>query len=145
MATLRKVYSEVIKIPTFEERFRYLKLGGRVGDTTFGPTRYLNQEFYRSDAWKRFRRDMIIRDNGCDLAMDDGMHGIYERIMLHHLNPVKPEDLIEYNIDILLNPENVICVSFNTHEAIHYSDESILSTFVERTPNDTIPWHTTTR
>lgn len=88
---------------------------------------------------------MIIRDNGCDLAMDDGMHGIYERIMLHHLNPVKPEDLIEYNTDILLNPENVICVSFNTHEAIHYSDESILSTFVERTPNDTIPWHTTTR
>ena len=134
-----KTYSELITLPTFEERYRYLRIGGAVGKETFGFDRYLNQKFYSSIEWKRFRRDMIIRDMGCDLGIEDRpIQGI---IILHHLNPIDPKDILNKNICVLLNPENTICVSHNTHNAIHYGDDSLL--FMDpiiRTKNDTCPW-----
>ena len=133
-------YSELITLPTFEERFEYLKLPGVVGQATFGGNRWLNQRFYTSKEWKTFRRDIIVRDNGCDLGIDDGLHDIHGRILIHHLNPIRIEDLKERSFDILLDPENVICVSHKTHEAIHYSDANLLETYHERTPNDTKLW-----
>ena len=140
MGTYTKSYSALITLPTFEERFRYLKLGGEIGKETFGFDRYLNQAFYSTLEWKNFRRDMIIRDMGCDLGIPDREIGGI--IILHHINPISMADIRQRNIDILLNPENVICVSHNTHNAIHYGDESILtpSSLVERRPNDTCPW-----
>lgn len=140
MITSDKSYSELITLPTFEERFRYLKLGGEIGKETFGFDRYLNQAFYSTLEWKNFRRDMIIRDMGCDLGIPDREIGGI--IILHHINPISMADIRQRNIEVLLNPENVICVSHNTHNAIHYGDESILtpSSLVERRPNDTCPW-----
>lgn len=135
-----KSYSELVKLDTFEERFRYLKLKGITFDRTFGSQRYLNQRFYSSNEWKRFRRDIIIRDNACDLGIDDGLHDIPDRIMIHHINPITQDDIVNHRYCVLMNPENVICVSHNTHEAIHYSDESILYTYTERKPNDTLFW-----
>jgi hypothetical protein len=133
-----RTYSELIQLPTFEERYRYLKLGGKVGEETFGYARYLNQIFYQSPEWRSFRRDIIIRDNGCDLAMDGWV--IQDRIYIHHLNPITLEDIRLRN-PIALDPENAVVVSFGTHQAIHYGDESQLPLgFVERTPNDMIPW-----
>lgn len=135
-----KSYSTLITLSTFEERFRYLKLGGEIGKETFGFDRYLNQAFYSTLEWKNFRRDMIIRDMGCDLGIPDREIGGI--IILHHINPISMADIRQRNIEVLLNPENVICVSHNTHNAIHYGDESILtpSSLVERRPNDTCPW-----
>lgn len=135
-----RTYSELLTLPTFEERFRYLKLGGEIGKETFGFDRYLNQAFYSTLEWKNFRRDMIIRDMGCDLGIPDREIGGI--IILHHINPISMADIRQRNIEVLLNPENVICVSHNTHNAIHYGDESILtpSSLVERRPNDTCPW-----
>lgn len=131
-------YSELIKLPTFEERYRYLKLGGKVGADTFGHARFLNQIFYQSPEWRSFRRDVIIRDNGCDLAMEGWT--IRDRIYIHHLNPITLEDIRRRDPKIL-DPENAVVVSFGTHQAIHYGDESQLAIgFVERKPNDTIPW-----
>lgn len=131
-------YSELIKLPTFEERYRYLKLGGTVGENTFGHARFLNQIFYQSPEWRRFRRDVIVRDNGCDLAMPGWT--ITDKIYIHHLNPITLED-IERRNPTILDPENAVAVSFGTHQAIHYGDESLLAIgFTERTPNDTIPW-----
>lgn len=140
MSTTTKSYSHLITIPTFEERFRYLKIGGAIGKETFGFDRYLNQTFYSTLEWKNFRRDMIVRDMGCDLAIPDREIG--GLIILHHINPISIADIRQRNIQALLNPENVICVSHNTHNAIHYGDESILtpSSLVERRPNDTCPW-----
>lgn len=140
MTMINKSYSELITLPTFEERFRYLKLGGAVGEETFGFDRYLNQVFYSTLEWKNFRRDMIVRDMGCDLGIPD--RAIGGLIILHHINPISMADIRQRNLDVLLNPENVICVSHNTHNAIHYGDESILtpSTLIERKPNDTCPW-----
>lgn len=139
MARDSKTYSELIKLPTFEERFRYLKLNGVIGEETFGFDRYLNQAFYLSEEWKRFRRGIIIRDNGCDLGMDDREIG--GTIIIHHLNPITMDDILKRNIDVLLNPENAICVSHLTHQAIHYGDESLLITApVERSKYDTCPW-----
>lgn len=135
-----KSYSHLLTLPTFEERFRYLKLDGDIGKETFGFDRYLNQVFYSTLEWKNFRRDMIVRDMGCDLGIPDReIQGI---IILHHINPISMADIRQRNLDILLNPENVICVSHKTHNAIHYGDESILtpSSLVERKPNDTCPW-----
>lgn len=134
-----KTYSELITIPAFEERYRYLRIGGAVGKETFGFDRYLNQKFYASLEWKRFRRDIILRDMGCDLGIEDRpIQGI---IILHHLNPIDPKDIREKNVRVLLNPENVICVSHNTHNAIHYGDDSLLFTDpIVRTKNDTCPW-----
>mgnify|MGYP003308050678 CR=1 FL=1 len=134
-----KTYSELITIPTFEERYRYLRMGGSVGKETFGFDRYLNQKFYSSLEWKRFRRDVILRDMGCDLGIED--RAIQGLIIIHHLNSINPKDIQEKNIRVLLDFENVICVSHNTHNAIHYGDDSLLFTDpIVRTKNDTCPW-----
>ena len=133
-----KTYSELIQLPTFEERFQYLKLSGAVGKETFGFDRYLNQNFYRSAAWKRVRDQVIVRDNGCDLGIDDRI--IHGKILIHHMNPINDRDILDLT-DVLLNPEYLICVSHITHNAIHYSDESLLpSEPVVRFKNDTCPW-----
>lgn len=139
LMTTFKTYSELITLPTFIERFNYLKLQGEVGVETFGFDRWLNQVFYSSKEWKDFRRDMIIRDMGCDLGIED--REIQGSIFLHHINPISIDDIRYRRIEKLLNPENVICVSFITHQAIHYGDESLLiSEPVERNRNDTCPW-----
>lgn len=134
-----KSYSELITIPTFEERFRYLKLSGIVGEDTFGSHRYLNQTFYRSAEWRRFRREIIIRDMGCDLGIED--REIPGLIIIHHINPISIDDIINRRLELLLNKENVICTSDRTHKAIHYGDESLLIIApIERTKFDTCPW-----
>ena len=134
-----KTYSELITIPTFEERYRYLKLGGTVGEDTFGFERYLNQKFYQTIEWKRFRRGIILRDMGCDLGVEG--YEIHGSIYIHHINPIEIDDLRLRRTEVLMNPENSICVSFNTHNAIHYGDESLLVLApIERTRNDTCPW-----
>lgn len=133
-----KTYSELIAIPTYEDRFRYLQLQGAVGKDTFGYDRYLNQVLYNSQEWKRFRNEIIIRDNGCDLAFEG--YDIHGRILVHHINPITVDDVINRN-PLVFDPENVICVTHNTHNAIHYGDESLLITApIERTRNDTCPW-----
>lgn len=133
-----KTYSELIKLSTFEERFEYLKIGGKVGVDTFGFDRYLNQIFYRSDEWKSIRDEVIIRDNGCDLGIEG--REIYSRIIVHHMNPITKDDILNRS-DFLLNPEFLICTIKLTHDAIHYGDSSILFTEpVIRTKNDTCPW-----
>ena len=133
-----KTYSELIALPTFEERYRYLRLRGSVGEDTFGFDRYLNQKFYRSAEWKRIRDQVIVRDCGCDLGIDD--REIHGKILIHHMNPIREKD-IRYLTDILLNPEYLICVSHNTHNAIHYGNEDLLvKNPIARTPNDTCPW-----
>lgn len=133
-------YSEMILLPTFEERFEYLKLNGVVGRDTFGFARYLNQKFYQSYEWKQFRNEIIVRDNACDLGIDDGLHDIPGKILIHHLNPITREDLEHLNERKLLNPENAVCVSKRTHDAIHYGSYDNLVDFVERRPGDTCPW-----
>ena len=133
-----KCYSELVKLNTFEERFQYLSLNGSVGKDTFGYDRYLNQKFYKSNIWKRIRRDVIIRDNGCDLGIPGREldNGIY----IHHMNPVTREDILNQT-DLLLNPEFLICVSDITHNAIHYGDGGKLFLDpLERRKNDTCPW-----
>lgn len=133
-----RTYSELIQLPTFEERFRYLRLKGSVGKETFGFDRYLNQNFYRSSAWKRVRDQVIVRDNGCDLGIDDRI--IYGKILIHHMNPINDEDILNMT-DILLNPEYLICVTLDTHNAIHYGDDDLLiKEPVVRFKNDTCPW-----
>ena len=133
-----RTYSELITLPTFEERYRYLKLGGEVGKETFGWDRYLNQAFYSSTEWKKFRRDIIIRDMGCDLGIDG--RAIGGAIYLHHIEPITVDD-IAMRRECLLDPENVICTSYGTHNAIHYGDESLLIVApAERRRNDTCPW-----
>lgn len=133
-----KTYSELIKLKTFEERFKYLQLSGCVGEETFGFDRYLNQNFYRSADWKRVRDQVIVRDNGCDLGVEDRL--ISGKILVHHMNPINDIDIINLT-DILMNPEYLICVSHNTHNAIHYGDEDLLiKAPITRTKNDTCPW-----
>lgn len=133
-----KTYSELIQYPTFEDRFNYLKLNGAVGEDTFGFDRWLNQRFYKSDEWKSIRDFVIIRDGGCDLAMDG--YEIQNRLIVHHMNPIGQNDLI-HSTDILIDPEYLVCVSHNTHNAIHYGDISMLVTApIERRQNDTCPW-----
>lgn len=133
-----KTYSELITLPTFEERYRYLRLGGKVGEETFGFDRYLNQTFYKSDEWRSVRDYVIIRDGGCDLAMAD--REIHGKILVHHMNPISVEDILRRS-KYLLDPEYLICTIKNTHDAIHYGDESLLILEpIERTKNDTCPW-----
>lgn len=133
-----RTYSELIKLPTFEERYRYLKLDGRVGEDTFGFDRYLNQLFYQSQKWKKIRDYVIIRDNGCDLGVEG--YDIHDRLLIHHMNPISIEDIL-HESDFLLDPEYLITTVHNTHNAIHYGDESLLFTGpIERTPHDTCPW-----
>lgn len=131
-------YSELILLPTFAERFEYLRLDGVVGEDTFGFDRYLNQQFYHSQEWKRIRDQVIIRDNGCDLGIDG--YFIRGRIYIHHMNPITAKDVLRHSA-ILLNPEFLICVSHDTHNAIHYGDVNKLQRDpVIRRPNDTCPW-----
>lgn len=140
MTTMKKkTYSELITLHTFEERYRYLKLEGNVGTDTFGFDRYLNQQFYKSQEWRNIRSLIIVRDNGCDLGIPG--REIHGPIYIHHMNPISP-DSIKQSSDDLLNPDNLICVSLETHNAIHYGDDSILrrNSIIERTPNDTCPW-----
>lgn len=136
---MKKTYSELILLPTFEKRYEYLKLYGHVGEDTFGFDRYLNQAFYRSTEWKRIRREIIVRDNGCDLAHPD--REIVGPIYIHHINPISMKDLTDQT-DYLRDPENLVCVSYNTHQAIHYGSTELLTPteLVERRPNDTCPW-----
>lgn len=133
-----KTYSELIRIPTFEKRYHYLRLFGSVGEETFGFKRWLNQEFYHSDKWQRFRDRIIIRDGGCDLAVDG--FEIYGSIIIHHLNPITYDDILNQN-PCIFDPNNVVCTKLSTHNAIHYGDETLLpKPPVERTINDTCPW-----
>lgn len=133
-----KSYSELIQLETFEERFEYLRLNGVVGEETFGYDRYLNQIFYKSKEWLSIRDYIIARDNGCDLGMED--REIHGKILIHHITPITKQDILERS-EILLDPENLICVTKNTHDAIHYGDGSLLITApIERTKNDTCPW-----
>lgn len=136
-----RTYSELIKLPTFEERFEYLRLDGEIGVATFGFDRYLNQKFYSSDPeWRALRRDIIIRDMGCDLGILDRPIDYKRDIIVHHLNPVTVDDII-HRTDHLLNPEYLITTYRATHSAIHYGDPNLLkNTFVERSPYDTCPW-----
>ena len=132
-------YSELITLPTFEERFEYLRLDGDVGEETFGFDRYINQSFYRCGEWKRVRDAVIVRDNGCDLGIPDRQ--LFDHIIIHHMNPVRREDLVNKR-DVLMDPEYLICVSKQTHNAIHYGDDSqlIKTNLIDRAPNDTCPW-----
>lgn len=133
-----KTYTELSKLNSFEERYRYLQLGGSVGKDTFGFDRYLNQIFYRSQKWKHIRDQVIIRDNGCDLGVEG--YEIHGRILIHHMNPITLRD-IEQESDFLLNPEFLISTTHNTHNAIHYGDEDLLIKVpLERTQFDTCPW-----
>lgn len=133
-----RTYSELITIPTFEERYRYLRIRGRVGEETFGTDRYLNQLFYTSKEWRDIRNYVIVRDNGCDLGISD--REIVGNILIHHMNPITIDDILDRS-EYLLNPEYLICTMKSTHNAIHYGDESLLITAPpERRPNDTCPW-----
>ncbi len=138
MSTIFRSYSELITLPTFEERFEYLKLDGAVGLETFGYDRYLNQILYRSSEWKRLRNGIIIRDNGCDLGCEG--FEIYDRILIHHINPITIEDVLKRRPNVF-DPDNLISTSHNTHNAIHYGDVELLTIApIERTKNDTCPW-----
>lgn len=133
-----KCYTELSKLQTFKERFLYLQLEGTVGRDTFGFDRYLNQILYKSSRWKEARRKVIIRDNGCDLGVEG--YDIYGRIIVHHMNPLTLDDIIN-DRDWIYDSEYLICTTHSTHNAIHYGDESLLiDKTVERTPGDTCPW-----
>lgn len=135
---MERCYSELIKLPTLEERFEYCKLGAGVGDTTFGYERYMNQIFYKSYEWREVKRKVILRDNGCELGVSD--YPITGKIIVHHLNPLTVED-IEQHTRHLIDPEFLISVSMLTHNAIHYGDADLLpQDYNPRTPNDTCPW-----
>lgn len=135
---MKKSYHEMIKIDNFFDRFNYVKLEGYVGASTFGSNRYLNQMLYRSYEWKKFRNEIVLRDNGCDLSDPDREIGGI--IIVHHLNPITIDDVAQRR-SCVFDPDNVVCVSHITHEAIHYGDESLLiKDPVERYPGDTIPW-----
>ena len=133
-----RTYSELITLPTFKERYEYLRIGGKVGEETFGFDRYLNQIFYKSKEWLDIRDEVIIRDNGCDLGIEG--RAIHSKILIHHMNPITVKDILERS-DFLLNPEYLISTVKNTHDAIHYGDSSLLvKDPIERRKNDTCPW-----
>ena len=133
-----RTYSEFSRLATFEDRFAYLKLGGAVGRETFGFDRYLNQDFYRSREWRNVRNAVIARDYGRDLGVEG--HEIHDRVYVHHMTPMTPDDIKHSNADIL-NPEYLVCVSLLTHNAVHYGDESLLpKKHVDRRPGDTLLW-----
>ena len=133
-----RTYSELITLPTFKERYEYLRLNGRVGEETFGYDRYMNQTFYKSREWLNIRDEVIIRDNGCDLGVEG--YEIHGRILIHHTNPITIDDILQRS-DFLLNPEYLISTIKRTHDAIHYGDENLLIDVpIERTKNDTCPW-----
>lgn len=136
---MTRTYSDLSRLGSFEERFNYLKLDGAVGDSTFGFDRYLNQEFYKSFLWRRARNIVIARDYGCDLGIEG--HEIHDKVYVHHMNPMRPEDIVHSNLDII-DPEYLICVTHDTHNAIHYGDERLLKRrqLVVRRPGDTKLW-----
>ena len=135
-----RTYSELIALPTFEERYEYLRLGGKVGEETFGFDRYLNQMFYKTDEWRKIRDYVILRDRGCDLGIEDREIAEGVRIFVHHMNPVAVEDII-HRSEFLLDPEYLITTIKNTHDAIHYGDSSLLITApIQRSKNDMCPW-----
>lgn len=133
-----RTYNELLSLETLEDRFNYLKLDGSVGVETFGHRRYLNQAFYTSTEWRRFRNSIIIRDNACELALpENDIHGL---IVIHHLNPITYEMFLS-DPSLLLDENNVVCVSPTMHKAIHYGDFNFIkSTCAERSKNDTCPW-----
>lgn len=138
MKKIIKSYEEMILLPTFEERFDYLKLNGEVGKETFGFARYLNQTFYHSSEWLRFRDKVIIRDNGCDLGVKG--YDIIGPVLIHHINPITHEDIVNMN-DCVFDLNNVISTKLSTHNAIHYSNDGMLvNPLEERRKNDTCPW-----
>ena len=133
-----RTYSELINIPTFEERLQYLRLYGNVGEDTFGFDRYLNQMFYSSPEWKKVRQYVITRDMGCDLGIDG--YEISGKILIHHMNPLSKEDILN-KTEFLLNPEYLICTSYDTHQFIHYGNRELVNRDpIIRTKNDTCPW-----
>lgn len=136
--SIYRSYSELIKIPSFQERFKYLNLDGFVGETTFGGHRYLNQTLYQTEQWKKTRREVIFRDNGCDLAHED--YPIQKSIYIHHINPITIDDILKER-PCVFDLENLICTSFKTHNAIHYGSEDLLpKRLIEREKNDTCLW-----
>lgn len=140
MNTKIRTYSELITIPTFKDRFKYLQLNGQVGDSTFGFDRYLNQKFYRLREWKEIRNYVILRDAGCDLGVPGREIPNGVRIIIHHMNPMISKDIV-HKEDWILDPEYLICTMKRTHDAIHYGDESLLyEDPVERFSGDTCPW-----
>lgn len=133
-----RTYRELVRLSTFEERFEYLAVRGEVGKATFGFERYLNQKFYRSREWRLVRHEVITRDLGCDLAFPD--HEIHDRVIIHHMNPMRVVD-VKDGVDDILNPEYLITTTHQTHNAIHYGDASLLpKPIVERQPGDTRLW-----
>lgn len=138
MTNLSRSYKELLQLETFEERYEYLKLNGVVAEDTFGSKRYLNQMLYSSPEWRSIRDTIIVRDSGCDLGIID--RPIHDKIYIHHINPITIDDILDGN-PIVFDPNNLICVSHITHEAIHYGDSNLLpKDYVERTPNDTCLW-----
>lgn len=139
MTTSKKCYRELLRYSSFQERFDYLNLNGVVGNETFGRNRFMNQAFYASPEWKSARNKVIIRDRGCDLGVEG--YEIYDRVYVHHMNPVTLEDLENENWDDLLNPDFLICTSDRTHNAIHFGDAALLPKVpIVRTPGDTCLW-----
>lgn len=131
-------YRELRRISDFRDRFKYLALHGEVGRETFGFDRYLNQQFYKSSEWLKARNDVIVRDNGCDLGIES--YPIVGKILVHHINPLTPDDII-HGTDYLFDPDNLICCTIRTHNAIHFGDENLLpKPFVERQRGDTKLW-----
>lgn len=138
MTTRIRTYSELARLQTFEERFKYLALRGSVGRATFGFERWVNQSFYRSAQWRRVRDQVILRDNGCDLAFPN--HEIHERLIVHHMNPMTVDEIVDGE-DLILDPEVLITTQHRTHNALHYGDFDLLpKPMVERRPGDTKLW-----
>ena len=134
-----RTYQELIQIPTYIDRFRYLKIGNSVGEETFGFDRWMNQRFYNSREWRNLRNHIITRDNGCDMAFSD--REIEGKIYIHHMNPIEKQDIYDMT-DFVMNPMFLVCVAHTTHNAIHYGSEDLLDCdiLVQRVPNDTCPW-----
>ena len=141
MNSVIRTYTELIKLPDFISRYEYLRLGGKVGEDTFGFDRWLNQDFYTSKEWRKFRREIISRDLGCDLACKDRPFLQGETVIIHHMNPIDKNDILNHT-EFLMDPEYVIATSSETHNAIHYGDRSLLKVFepVVRKQNDQCPW-----
>ena len=134
----KKSYSELVTLETFRERFEYLKIGGQIGEFTFGSHRYLNQLFYKSPEWKSFRREIILRDMACDLGVEG--YSYEYGLLVHHINPITIEDIMNRS-KAVLDPENAITTILKTHKAIHYGSYDFLEDFsITRSPGDTVPW-----
>lgn len=141
MNSVVRTYTELIQLSDFISRYEYLRLKGNVGEDTFGYDRWLNQDFYTSNEWRKFRRKIIARDLGCDLACKDRPFLQGEVVVIHHMNPIDKNDILNHT-EFLMNPEYVIATTDTTHKAIHYGDASLLKSFypVVRQTNDQCPW-----